>query len=216
MEYNYEDAYKEYPIENGIAVFDDGSMLMTRSIMDPLPAFMKKADMIFTDSPWNQGNLRSFYTKAEIAPDYGYDFLRFGDRLFDCIWEIDPKVCYLEIGKENLDVWLIQMKKIFKHVTFFNSTYYHDPQKLCYIVRGARKVYRGRKYDGMDEEDIISAVCSEEEYEVAGDLCTGRGLVPCAAFAAGKKFVGTELNHKRLSVCLKRLSGLGASYRVET
>ena len=58
---------------------------------------------------------------------------------------------------------------------------------------------------GMDEEDIISAVAENEEGCI-GDLCMGRGLVACAAARNGKPFVGTELNPKRLAVCLERLS----------
>lgn len=211
MNWNYEDAYKEYPIETGIAVFTDGSCLKTHDIFQPLPQFMMKADLIFCDPPWNQTNISSFYTKAEKKFDF--DFEKFYARLFECIKQIKPDVCYIEIGKEYLDKFLIELKKIFKYVTFYNSTYYHKKENKCYIIRGSHK-YKKPKLDYIDEEDIISWACQNEEYTCIADLCMGRGLVAVNAFKCKKAFVGTELNHKRLSVTIKRLSELGAKYQI--
>jgi len=42
-----------------------------------------------------------------------------------------------------------------------------------------------------------------------GDLCMGQGLVGLAAHAAGKPFVGTELNPRRLAVLLQKLAQQG-------
>ena len=55
----------------------------------------------------------------------------------------------------------------------------------------------------MDEEDAISYICENEDYTSIGDLCMGRGLVAINAYRNNKKFVGTELNYKRLSVPIK-------------
>ena len=213
MNYNYGDAYLRHPIDHGMAIFPDGSKLKTHSIYDPLPKFMHDAEMIFTDSPWNQGNLKTFYTKAEMQSEFD-SFMAFADRLFNCIEEISPRVCYLEIGKQFLDIWLQRMKALYPYVTFFNSTYYHKESNLCYVVRGGLKRYSGPMMDGVDEEDIIDKVCEMEEVTCIGDLCMGRGLVACAAYRHGKRFVGTELNHKRLSVTLERLTKMGASYEI--
>ncbi len=182
--------------------------------MNDLPAFMKEAEMIFTDSPWNTGNLRAFYTKAEIVPEYKINFEIFTKRLFDCIKEINPMVCYTEIGKEFLAGYVTEMRKLYTYVTFFNSTYYHKPSNLCYVVRGAKKHCRALHLDGTDEEDIIKFVCKNEDVSCIGDLCMGRGLTALAAYKNGKKFVGTELNHKRLSVALERLVTAGAKYSI--
>ena len=51
---------------------------------------------------------------------------------------------------------------------------------------------------------------SHEGYDIPilfeiGDLCMGRGLVGVNAYKNGKRFVGTELNHKRLAVLLERI-----------
>lgn len=212
--WNYGNAYKRHPIaDNEIVVFDNGSKIKVHDIFDPLPEFMKEADLIFVDPPWNLGNLNSFYTKAD-RDDYKDSFIPFYKRLFECIAEINPRTCYVEIGKKHLADFIIEMRKLYKYVTFYNSTYYHNKDKLCYIVRGSNK-FNKPKLDGMDEEDIIAWVCENEEYDVIGDLCIGRGLVAVEAYKNGKKFVGTELNHKRLSVLIERVVFLGATYTKE-
>lgn len=100
------------------------------------------------------------------------------------------------------------MRKIYKYVTLYNSTYYHKRENICYIVQGSKK-RKNWHYDWMDEEDIISNVAKNEEYEYIGDFCMGRGLVAVSAAKNGRKFVGTELNPKRLAVCVERLHKIG-------
>ncbi len=209
--WNYGDAYKRHPIDPDKAiVFEDGSQVKVHNIFDPLPDFMRQADLMFVDPPWNLGNLNTFYTKAE-RDDYQRSFETFYKRLFECIAEISPKTCYVEVGKEYLAEFITEMKQIYKQVTFYNSSYYHRKENMCYLVRGSAK-RKKLPLDYMDEEDIIAWVCANEDYECIGDLCMGRGLVGLNAHANGKRFVGTELNHKRLSVLLEALSKRGVSY----
>jgi hypothetical protein len=208
MKYNYGDAYLRHPCERGIVEFSDGSKLMTHDIFNDLPAFMLDADVVFTDSPWNAGNMKAFYTKAEIAQRHD-SFTLFYERLFQCIGDVSPRVCYTEIGKEYLAEYITQMRRLFKRVTFFNSTYYHRDQNLCYVVRGTNGGALRPKLDGVDEEDTIAWVCENEDYQCIGDFCMGQGLVAVGAAKAGKRFVGTELNHKRLSVTIERVLKAG-------
>lgn len=212
MKWEYGEAYKRHPISTGTAVFADGSKLKCHDIFNPLPSFMMEADLLFVDSPWNKGNLTSFYTKAEISPPAG-DYEVFYQRLFKCIGEIGPDTAYCEIGKEYLADFIIEMRRLYKNVVFYNSTYYHNPANLCYVVCGSRKRKR-HPLDGMDEENIIQWVCANEDYDCIADVCMGRGLVAVNAAKNGKKFVGTELNHKRLSVALENLDKLGHGYKV--
>ena len=204
--WNYGNAYVTHPIKPGeLAVWENGSKVGINNIYDPLPEYLKEADVLFMDPPWNLGNLKSFYTKADRT-DYPADYDGFYDRLFECIREIKPRVCYLEIGKEYLADFIIEMRKIYKYVTFYNSSYYHNKKNKCYVVRGSNKAKKP-DLDYMDEEDIIKWVCENETYECIGDLCIGRGLVAQYAAGAGRKFVGGELNHKRLSVLLQKVPG---------
>ena len=211
--WDYGGAYLEHPINEGqIAVFDNGSKVAVHDIFNPLPDFMLEADLIFVDPPWNLGNLNSFYTKAGRT-DYKTDFIVFYKRLFECIAEINPKICYVEIGKEYLADFIFEMRKLYLSVTFYNSTYYHKKDNLCYIIRGSGKRQK-LPLDYMDEEDIIGWICKNEDYNCIGDLCMGKGLVGVNAYKNKRKFVGTELNHKRLAVLLKKLTEMGAIYKV--
>ena len=201
-----------HPVQDGIVRFEDGSMVKVHNIFEPLPAFMREADLIFVDPPWNLGNLNSFYTKADRT-DYQTDFAVFYRRLFECIAEIGPKTCYIEVGKKHLGEFLLETKKLFRYVTFFNSTYYHRKTNLCYVIRGSKSRTKPQ-LDGMDEEDIIAWICANEDFTCIGDLCMGKGLVGLYAHENGKRFVGTELNHKRLAVLVEKLFEKGLKYEV--
>ena len=212
-EWNYGDAYLRHPIQTGqAATFLDGSIAMVHDIFNPLPKFMSKADALFVDPPWNIGNLNSFCTKA--GAEYHENFEVFYNRLFQCVGDIKPRSCWIEVGKEYLGEFLIEMKRLFRRVTFWNSTYFHRPGNLCYIIRGAKK-RKKLPLDYMDEEDVIEWICANEEFDFIGDLCIGRGLVAVSAHKNGKKFLGTELNHKRLSVLLERLYKTGNHYAIK-
>lgn len=213
-DWNYGYAFLRHPInECQKAIFNDGSKMCVHDIFNPLPDFMYDPDLLFVDPPWNLGNLNTFYTKA-CLPAENRSFERFYKRLFECIGEISPRTCYVEVGKEYLAEFIIEMKRLFKHVTFYNSTYYHNKTKLCYVVRGGFKRVK-LPLDGVDEEDIIKYVCAHEDYRCIGDLCMGRGLVALYAVLNGRRFVGTELNPKRLSVAIEVVSRKGLGYRIE-
>lgn len=209
--WNYGDAYKRHPTgKNEIVTFEDGSKLKVHNIFDPLPEFMRDADLIFVDPPWNLGNLNSFYTKADRT-DYQDSFEGFYKRLYECIAEIKPQVSYVEVGKGYLAEFTLEMKRLYRQVTFYNSSYYHRKENICYVIRGSAK-RKKLPLDYMDEEDIIAWVCEHENYECVGDLCMGQGLVGMHAHRNGKRFVGTELNHKRLSVLIEKLANGGLKY----
>lgn len=213
VNWNYGDAYKRHPISEGqLVIFNNESTLAVHDIFNPLPPFMLGADLIFVDAPWNIGNLNAFYTKAGLHAENS-SFEKFYKHLFECIKEISPGTCYCEIGKEYLAEFIFEMRKLYRFVTFYNSTYYHKKTNLCYVVRGSGKRVK-LPLDGLDEEDIIAWVCKNEQYQCIGDLCMGKGLVAYHATVNGKQFVGTELNPKRLSVTIESVSKLGLQYRI--
>lgn len=182
----------------------NNSVVKVHDIFEPLPEFMKNADCIFTDLPYNLALLNGFYTKAERT-DYKSNFECFYKRLFECIDEIHPDKLFLEIGKEYLAELIMECKKRYKYVTFYNSSYYHKKDNKCYVIQASEKRMK-LPFDYMDEEDIIQYICENVDYKCIGDLCMGKGLVGWYSYINGKPFVGTELNKKRLAVLVDKIT----------
>jgi 16S rRNA G966 N2-methylase RsmD len=212
VNFDYGGAYLDYPLDDEPFIFPDGSTVQVWDIFDGLPDFMRQADVIFVDPPWNQANFTSFYTKAgKRAPAAFRDFL---EVIFARVQEINPDTCYIEMGKQHLPAIMDFMNRFYKYATFYISSYYRKQSNICFVARGSRSARRP-KLDYMDEEDIIKWVCAHETYGCIGDLCMGRGLVGLYASRNKRRFVGTELNAKRLSVLLKKVIDGGTFARLE-
>ena len=202
----YGDAWEAYPIEPGqVWGLANGSKVGVHNIFTPLPAWFH-CDLLFVDPPWNQGNVNSFYTKAGRS-DYIANFADFEAALFARIADVAPRVCYLEAGKQAVARWMDTLAAMYPVVQCFATTYYR--RHPCHILRASHAPTL-HNYSGMDEEAVIYAVGRDEQCSVMGDFCMGRGLVGLSAYRAGKPFVGTELNKRRLAVLLQRLAKAGA------
>lgn len=208
MKFNYGNAWENFPIKKGEKwVINGASEVAVHDIFDPIPEFMNRPDLIFSDPPWNIGNVRSFYTKAGI--NWGdFDFAGFSDRFFECLKEIGPRICYIEIGNQYVQDWKLRLSRMYEYTQSWQVVYYGKfPTN---IIRGAVDGITSLDYTGLDEAKIIYQVAKNEAHSVMGDLCMGQGLVGLAAYEAGKQFVGTELNERRLAVLLQKLSKKGA------
>lgn len=163
--------------------------------------------MIYTDPPWNTGNINSFYTKAGI--EMRRTFEEFTKVLFCHIAKIDPFICYLEIGKQNVEVYLSELKKIYRYVQAWQITYYR--KNPSYLLRGS---YMPTTFDftGMDDMDTPYQAMLHETFSCVGDLCMGRGLTGTSAHRLGKPFVGIELNKRRLAVLIDKTTQAGARW----
>lgn len=208
-DWNYGGAIDRYPIKAGEVWGNENLLVQVHDLREKsLPDFMETADCVFVDPPWNMGNVNSFITKAD-RNDYIQSYMDFTESLLMALVKIQPEVLYLEMGKEFLPWWHMELAKRYRRITFYNSTYYHKKDCLCYVIRATNRKPRHDitpKLDGMDEEDIIKWVCENERFNVIADPCMGRGLVGKYALAAGKKAVGTELNPKRLACLLEAVN----------
>jgi 16S rRNA G966 N2-methylase RsmD len=179
------------------------SVVAVHDIFDPLPAFMHQADTVFVDPPYNQSLLTNYLSRDTVtrsAKNTGeMDDLIV--RIIKCIQEISPRFCFLETGKERLPDYLVELKRLYRYVTFYNSSYFHKQSNKCYIIHATNdsKRRRYKELEDQDEESIVKWICAHHSYQCIGDLCMGKGLVGIHAYKNGKKFVGTEINKKRLS-----------------
>lgn len=198
--WDYGGDYKELDMSGEIGL----SHYSTVKVCDwtvEMPEFMKRADTLFIDPPWNIGNVNTFYTKADLPHLDGFDFLTFSSKLMSRVDEIKPQFLFVEMGKEYLAWYLTECQKRYKYVTFYNSTYYGKAENKCYVIHACND-YKHRRYkelEDLDEKQIIEWICANHDYRCIGDLCMGMGLVGQYAHDNNKSFVGTELNPKRLA-----------------
>jgi len=210
MKFLYGKSWEKYPIQENETWFGgrDNSCLTVCDIRDYIPAHMLLADMIYCDPPWDQGNANSFLTKAD-KDSYIDDFQQFYNPLFRRISMVSPKICYLEIGKRNLIKFQEKLAERFPVIQTWEVTYFK--KHPCYLLRGGRHP-QNYDFNGMDEAVIPEIAIRVENPECVADLCTGRGLTAVAAYKLKKRFVGTELNKRRLAVAIERINKIGGKY----
>jgi len=214
--WDYGGAHDRYPIEeNEVWSVDDGKgKLKPHDLYEPLPDFMKEADMVIVDPPWNLSNVNTFYTKADKRGEHTKTFNEFYQQLFKQIDVIDPNILYTEIGKQNVNKFVEEFEKRFPYVQVWQITYYK--KHPCYFVRGSKhSPLESFDYEGMDEWDAILKALEIEDYSTVADLCMGRGLVAVGAYDNDKRFAGTELNKKRLAVTIEKIAKKGGKWKKE-
>lgn len=199
--FNYGNFHLKYDMSGEIAV--GTGIVKVHDIYSGIPDFIKEADCLFTDPPCSRGNLKSFYTKAEIMLEKSYE--AFNLALFETISQINPKRVFIEVFKSNKEIIENYLNTRFEKVLVTQSYYYFDKSKICWIIQASND---GIVYDipYLDEQQIIEFICRKVDFECIADPCMGRGLVGFYANKYGKKFVGTELNEKRLAVLIERIN----------
>lgn len=210
MKWLYGDSWEKYPIEPDEIWIEKKteSALSVFDLMNGLPSFMYDADMVYSDTPWNLGNITSFYTKAETEYRV-FSFNEFTSKLFEHIAQINPNICYLEIGRQNFDLFVDNMKLIFPVVQSWDIVYYKkNPNKL---IRGG---YITQEFDftGYDDEKTPLLAMKNESFNCVADVCMGRGGTAIAAYSINKRFVGTELNKRRLAVAIEKIAKYGGEW----
>lgn len=210
--WKYGDSWERFPIEPGELWQErkTGSLVMVYDLFDGVPDHMFEANMVYCDPPWNTGNINSFYTKAGIQKTR--DFRAFADLLFDAIKTINPKVCYLEIGKQNLKLFEDNLKLLYPYVQTWPVTYYK--RNRSFLLRGSRYGITDTDFTDMDDMHTPRAAMMSEDFKCVADLCMGRGLTGTTAHTLGKRFVGTELNKRRLAVLIDKIAKAGGEWEV--
>lgn len=205
-EWKYGDSWEKYPINKGEVWIEKrtNSYVAVLDLFDGLSDFMLEADLIYTDSPWNTGNMRGFYTKS--GQKTRKTFYEFGETLFNHLASLAAPVCYLEIGKQNVDVFMKRLADIYPCIQSWPITYYR--KNPSWLVRGGFEKTTFN-FSGMDDMDTPKAVMENEEFSTVADLCMGRGLTAITAFNMNKRFVGVELNKRRLAVAIEKVANMG-------
>jgi hypothetical protein len=207
-DWSYGDSWERFPIEPGqIWRERAGSKVAVLDLLTSIPDFMERADLIYCDPPWNTGNVNSFYTKAGIKERH--TFAEFVDALFEAVAIIYPRACYIETGKQNHENLLLEMGAIYSAVQSWQITYYK--KNPSYLIRGGHEE-QPFDFSGQDDMQTPFLAMEHESFSCVADLCMGRGLTGITAYKLGKRFVGTELNKRRLAVLLDKTTQMGARW----
>lgn len=200
--WEYGGYYRKHDMSGEIEI--GTGIVKVHDIFDQLPDFMKHADCVFCDPPCSKQNINSFYTKAGRT-DYQEDYRPFFERFFQIVDEISPKNLFIEVFKSNKDNFMAACKERYVQVEISESTYYHNKKNRCWIIQATNDQPIIR-FNGIDEQDAIELICKEVDFGCIADPCMGKGLVGYYANKYGKRFVGTELNPKRLAVLIERIN----------
>lgn len=206
--HKYNGAINRVKIENDtVYTVDDGQgYLKQHNLFDEIPDFFREADYIVFDPPWNGGNLKSFYTKADLVLDQ--EWFGFIDRIFELMRTLKVNSCYMEFGEQYLNLAVERMNEVFDNVRVIESRYYNKHK--CYFVIGENEGHEIELENVIkDELKVIDEIISKKDGRVL-DFCLGRGAVSRTAYKYKKPFIGTELNINRLAVSYEDLVKMGA------
>lgn len=210
IQWNYGNSWEKYPIDNHLYIESNtNSVVSVCDLTKNLPSYMLTADLIYCDPPWLSSNLNSFYTKAGFENNQNYQ--SFVECLFSRIKEINPLTCFLEIGKNNLDLFSIKLSKLFYYIEIYKVTYYKKHES--FLIRSSNSHYSKFDYNSFDDMQTPLLAMQNENFTTVADLCTGRGLTGITAYKLNKRFVGIELNKRRLAVMIDIINNkLGGNY----
>lgn len=202
MSYDCGGYYKKYDMSGEIKV--GTGTVKVHDLFQPLPEFMKEADVILSDPPYNQSALSSFYTKAEVKEKQR--FADFFSVFFSVVDEINPRILILEIGVKQESLYMNILREKYKHIQISEALYY-DKNKCLFIVASNEPIPAClNDLPCINEEKIIEHICKELDFKCIADPCMGTGLVGWYANKYGKKFAGTELNKKRLALLVEGIN----------
>lgn len=204
MDWTYGGLYQKYEMDKELHI--GTGIVKVHDIFKPIPDFMKQADFVISDPPYNSSALSGFYTKAGIA-EKPKSFDALVERFFEVIDEISPKMICLEVGEPQTEVFLEYVKQRFSENIIMESYYYGNKRNVCNMIFasniGIPECVKHVPF--FDEEKFIKYLCENVDFECVADPFMGLGLVAYYANKNGKKFVGTELNKYRLAVCVERV-----------
>ena len=158
--FEYRGFYQKYDMTNEINI--GTGIVKVHDIFDELPDFMLKAGCLFIDPPCNEGNLKSFYTKADL--EKRESIIKFNNRLFDLIDKINPKHLFIEVFKSNFDEIFVKLNERYgTDMTVFESYYYGNKNNKCWIFYASLEDINF-KIPLIDEEKAIEFICENLDY----------------------------------------------------
>jgi hypothetical protein len=199
---------QKYPVQPGERWRCGPHTFICGSVFDPHQP-VSAAGVVYSDPPWNQGNLASFRTKAGLSrPDHTWL-----DVYARIVALAGGRPCFIEGGEREAG----QVQAVVAAGL--------EPGQVCrrwpvtyYGRHPAVLHYGGPDVEldpsGLDDDDTPLYVLGRFPRGTVADPCAGRGLTSRAAEQAGWVSVNVELHPARMSAALARMNRL-AGYKPE-
>ena len=131
-------------------------VVKVHDIFNPLPNFMLKADVIFSDPPYNQSALKGYYTKAGLS-EKPESFQSFFYRFIECVDLISPRLVCIEAGLSQASEYIKEFSLIYKNIHRIESWYYGNKKQKCTILFFSNEDFPEciLSMPSMDEEKVI-------------------------------------------------------------
>ena len=214
----YGNGWEKYPVKRGeLWTVGDHQILCEDWHLGPKESYERITnivpDMIYIDPPWNQGNAKSFRTKAGV-PEPKLEWPHFVEKLVSIVKQCKGDV-YVEMGQKELGFVLDMFEGNGAMIlNIWDIVYYKT--KPCILFRAnfantGQLIPEGETPEGMDDEDTPKWAIehSSKEGDLIADYCTGQGGTPVWAHTLGRRFIGTELNERRMANSVMKLASFG-------
>ena len=179
----------------------------------------KKADFIYSDPPWGQGNLRYWQTinlKMNNVAKQDIDYSKFLSNFFNIIYKYSLDKCVIEYGcKWNEDIIEMATKVGFKHngstVCYYKAGSVDRPCDLHFLSKKTNiELTEDFKNNCKEKQDLPLVEYIFNYLNIPNDgICLdpmcGMGFTAQASINRGMSFYGNELNKKRLQKTIARL-----------
>lgn len=168
----------------------------------------RKADLIYSDLPWDVGKITYFYRIAGVhtRPELYTFFVK----VADAIRNHAKDAFYIEMGKRNLNMFLgvLANKHIAVHEVY--PIVYGHPERDMWLIYGGlspvtKPILPSEHFHPLRSIDIPVAaiIASTNEGDAVLDFCTGRGMLLKACHKTNRDFYGMELSRERLDYAIE-------------
>lgn len=192
-----------YPVKPG-QTWECGRHVFTCGSLFRVPG-LGASTVIYSDPPWNQGNLTAFRTKAGLDRG-GHSWLEVYERISELAAH---RPQFLEGGRREaaaVQATLAAQLRQGEVVRTWPIRYYRrHPAVLHYA---GPPLAPAMDPGGLDDDDVPGYLLSRLPCGIVGDPCAGRGVTSRAAEQSGWASVNVELHPNRVSAALARMNTL--------
>lgn len=218
--WDYGEQGRKYPVEPGQVWQVAGhtfvcSDLMASRALDAALSAGPRPTLLYSDPPWNQGNLNSFRTKARL-PKASHTILELFVRIRMIADEYRLPL-YVEGSKIEMKEGAAIVDAIHRgqgtKSAYWPITYYHRSPCGLYYSGYSPTPVESSTVSGKDDDDTPGIVMrAHGSTGVVVDPCSGLGQTPLEAARNGWSSITNEMHPNRMSAAMVRVGEvLGAS-----